>query len=380
MNILMTLANPFTHDARVYNEARSLIKNGHNVTVLAWDRNNENPSSEIIDGIEIVRCYNTKLMKFVKYDIFKMYLWWNNGFKKAFELNKKKHFEVIHSHDLSSLSIGVKLKKKLGLPLIYDAHEIFGYMIINDVPKYFVKKAFSTEKKLIKYVDYIITVNKPLQDYFRSITDKPITIVMNCKQLQETQYKPTNNSKFTLLYLGNLDKNRFLLELVDVVKELPQVYCIIGGKGKPKYVKSLKEKSATVQNVDFIGLIPMNEVLPMTKKADLVICMTSPNALCGRQASANKQFEAMVCGRPIICTKGTYPGQSTLKEKCGLVATFSKEDLKKAIIKIRDNSALREELGRNALNAAIREYNWEKQEKKLIKVYEEIENYKRNNK
>jgi len=38
MNILMTLANSFTHDPRVYNEARSLVKNGHNVTILAWDK------------------------------------------------------------------------------------------------------------------------------------------------------------------------------------------------------------------------------------------------------------------------------------------------------------------------------------------------------
>lgn len=376
----MTLANPFTHDARVYNEARSLVKKGHNVTVLAWDRNNENPPLEIIDGIEIVRSYNTKFMNLVKNDIFRMYLWWTKGYKDAVQLHKTKHFEIIHSHDLSSLSIGVKLKRKLGIPLIYDAHEIFGYMISKDVPKFFVKRAFSTEKKLIRKVDHIITVNKPLQEYFKSISDKPITIVMNCKQLQETKYQPTNNSKFTLLYLGNLDKNRFLLELVDVVKELYNVYCIIGGKGKPKYVESLKEKISTTKNVDFMGLIPMNEVLAMTKKADLVICMTSPAALCGSQASANKQFEAMVCGRPIICTKGTYPGQTTLKEKCGLVSDFSKESLKKAIIKLRDDQAFREELGRNALNAAVREYNWEKQEKNLIKVYEEMENYKSDNK
>ena len=33
--VLMTLSNPFTHDHRVYNEAKLLVKVGHNVTVLA---------------------------------------------------------------------------------------------------------------------------------------------------------------------------------------------------------------------------------------------------------------------------------------------------------------------------------------------------------
>ena len=262
MNILMTLANPFTHDPRVYNEARSLIKARHKVTVLGWDRNNENPPFEVKDEIEIVRSYNTKFMNLVRYDIFRMQLWWNKGYKDALKLHEKKHFDIVHCHDLSSLSIGLKLKKKLGLPLIYDAHEIFGYMIAVDVPKFFVKVALSREKKWMKDVDHIITVNDPLRDYFRSISDKPVTIIMNCKQLQGTKYEPVKNIKFTLLYLGTLDKNRFLLELVDIIKELPDVHCIIGGKGKPDYAQALKEKCSTTQNADFIGLIPMNEVLP----------------------------------------------------------------------------------------------------------------------
>jgi glycosyltransferase involved in cell wall biosynthesis len=116
----------------------------------------------------------------------------------------------------------------------------------------------------------------------------------------------------------------------------------------------------------------MQEVLPMTKKADLIICMTSPNDFNCSNAFANKQFEAMICGRPIICTKGTYPGEITEKEKCGLVADYTKEALKKAIIILRDNPKLCEELGRNALDSAIKEYNWEKQEKKLLDVYKGI--------
>ena len=380
MNILMTLANSFTHDPRVYNEAISLVKKGHKVTVLAWDRKHENPPYEIKDGIEIVRSYNTATMDLVKYDVFRMQLWWTKGYKDALELFKKQHFDVIHSHDLSSLSIGLKLKKKFGLPLIYDAHEIFGYMMIaNNVPKIFARFAFSTENKWIQQIDHMITVNEPLKDYYKKSTDKPIIIVMNCKPLQGTKYEPPKTSKFTLLYLGSLSQNRFLLELVDVVKEIPDLQCIIGGMGHPEYVNPLKEKASKVSNIDFLGLLPMKDVLPMTKTADVVVCMTSPYGLVSNRASANKQFEAMVSGRPIICTKGTYSGETTEKEKCGLVASYTKEDLKKVIIKLRDDPKLREELGKNALKAAIREYNWGKQEERLMEVYKEIERKRRKN-
>ena len=45
---------------------------------------------------------------------------------------------------------------------------------------------------------------------------------------------------------------------------------------------------------------------------------------------ASKQFEAMVCGKPILCTKGTYSGELTEKEHFGLSIEYNKEALKVA--------------------------------------------------
>jgi glycosyltransferase involved in cell wall biosynthesis len=60
-------------------------------------------------------------------------------------------------------------------------------------------------------------------------------------------------------------------------------------------------------------------------------------------------------------------------EKCGLVIPYTKEDLKEAIITLKNNPNLCEELGKNAFDAAIRGYNWEKQEEKLLEIYEDLE-------
>lgn len=366
----MTLANPFTHDPRVYNEARSLVKAGHKVTVLAWDRKRENPPRETKDRINIVRSYNTKFMDILPYDISRLHFWWNKGYKDALRLYNEDPFDVIHCHDLSSLPIGVKLKKKLSLPLIYDAHEIWGYMVAKDLPwwMYYLWK----EKSLLKYVDEIVTAGEGYKNYLQTITNKKIWVVMNCKHLQGTKYEPPNNDELTLLYIGSLNRNRFLLELVDVVKDLPDVRCIIGGIGKSDYVNMLKDRCNHTQNIEFIGRVPMEEVLPMTKKADAVVCMFNPEHPLTRIGLPNKVFEAMVTGRPIIVSEGTYLGKFVRKEKCGLVVPYTKNGLRSAIIKLRDNLKLREELGKNALKAAIEKYNWEKQEEKLLKIYEEI--------
>ncbi len=110
----------------------------------------------------------------------------------------------------------------------------------------------------------------------------------------------------------------------------------------------------------------------MTLKSDVVCCMVDPSVVNNRIATANKQCEAMVCGRPIICTMGTRSGEITLNENCGLAIDFGMDALREAIVTLRDSPELCEKLGRNALRAAIDKYNWENEEKKLLEFYERI--------
>jgi glycosyltransferase involved in cell wall biosynthesis len=149
-------------DPRVSREAKSLVDNGHDVTVIVWDRRVDYPPEDKIDGVRIIRIHNSFLMKCMPNDLFRNPLWWRKAYKKGLELYNtgKFKFDVVHCHDLDTLWAGVKLKKKLGIKLIYDAHEIFGYMIAVDQPKFIVDAAFLMEKRLLKKVDHIITVNE----------------------------------------------------------------------------------------------------------------------------------------------------------------------------------------------------------------------------
>lgn len=372
MNVLMTLSNPFTHDPRVYNEAKSLIETGYNVTILSWDRGKENPLIEFKDEVKIVRIYNTKFMDLLPYNILRLRFWLKEGYKKALSLHRQNSINVIHCHNLDTLMIGVKLKKKLGLPLIYDAHEIWGYMVAKDLPKLWANYYLRKEKQLIKNVNEIIIAEDKYTDYFSSITNKKLTSILNCKHLISKKYSPPNNKSLILLYIGTLNSTRFLLELSELVKDIQNVECIIGGIGKPEFVEKLRKKCLTTKNVKFIDRVPPEKVIPMTQKSSVVVCMINPNVINNKIATANKQFEAMVCGRPIICTKGTRSGEITEAEKCGLVVEYSKVALKEAIIKLRDSPDLREELGCNALTAAINKYNWKIEEKKLLQLYEKV--------
>jgi len=377
VNVLMFVSNPFIGDARVYAEAKSLIRAGYEVTVIAWDREKRNPPKQNWDGIEVVRLraglgrkYGLAWWWWNRFDSF---LWQRQAHRQALILHKEARFDVIHCHDFDTLAIGIRLKKRLRLPLVYDAHEIWGYAMMKGLPRWRANMLLRAEKRLVRKVDRIINVCEPQKGYFESITDKPISVIMNCKGLQSLEYQPPDNKDFILLYIGSLQEDRAVLMLVPAAKELPGVRCLIGGAGHPGYVQDLKQECSKTSNVTFIGRIPFDEVIPMTTKADAVFCMFNPgdpNSLIGMP---NKLFEAMVCGRPIICTKGTYSGEVTEQEEVGLAVEYTEDALKQAIIRLRDNPELRERLGRNALKAAISKYNWKKEEEKLLELYRSLQ-------
>jgi len=187
INVLMFVANPFTNDPRVYAEAKSLVQAGGRVTVVAWDSKRENPPRQTWDGIDIVRVTTRLSPKYGAaawlWNGFNLLLWWRLAYRRALILNKETRFDVIHCHDFDTLAIGIMLKRKLKIPLIYDAHEIYGYMIARTLPLRIASIFLWLEKRLVPKADRIINAWEAQQRYFSRITDRPISIIMNCKPL-----------------------------------------------------------------------------------------------------------------------------------------------------------------------------------------------------
>jgi glycosyltransferase involved in cell wall biosynthesis len=356
-------------DPRVSKEATSLVEEGHDVRVIEWDRKKDYPTEGVAEKVFLYRIHNKGLMKILPHDLLRNPFWWYKAYKKGKELYQNGfHFDAVHCHNLDTLLSGVLLKKKFGIKLIYDAHEIFGYMIAREMPSFIVWFAFQLEKRLLRFVDHIITVNEPLQEYFKSISTKPLTIIMNCKDLVSNEYIPPKTKEFTLIYIGVLHTSRMFPELIDIIGTIKKVKFIIAGK-KENLFEEVQQRSKKYPNIQFLGPIPYTEVIPKTLASDVVICIISPQDRNNKIGLANKQFEAMVCGRPIICTKDTYAGQLIEKLSCGLLVDYTKESITEAIIKLRDNPPICEQLGKNAFTAAQTQYNWEKEKEKLIAIY-----------
>jgi len=195
--------------------------------------------------------------------------------------------------------------------------------------------------------------------------------VRNSKDLIYKKYTKPNNKIFTLIYIGGMKRKRYFPWILDIIKET-NTKLILAGKKEDMFFE-MQEISKKYDCVEFLGTIPMKDIIPMTHKADATFIIVNPKSPHYQRTLFNKQFEAMVCGRPIITTRKTFAGKMTENLKCGLTVDYNRKSMKKAIITLRDNPKLCEELGKNALKAAIEKYNWEAEKQKLVKVYKELE-------
>jgi glycosyltransferase involved in cell wall biosynthesis len=362
MRSLMIVSNDVSRDARVQRESRSLVRAGHEVEVIGWDRKGIESKKATLGGVKITRMRNTGLMRVAPGDLFRNPLWWRMAYKEGL----KHDFDLVHCHDLDTLQSGVKLKKKKGTPLVFDAHEIFTYMIEEDVSRIVRNYAEKMEKSLLVDVDNIITVNDALREYYRERFDGNVSIVMNCPEEILAEYEPPASEMFTILYVGTLHKSRFVRELVDIVGSMDDVQLKIAGEAG--LYDAIEKKSKAYDNVCFLGTIPYKAVMPLTKESHAVFCMFDPEKRINQVGTPNKIFEAMAMGKPSIVTKGILSGDIVEKENCGLAVEYSEDSLREAIERLRDDSGLSEQLGRNGLKAAQTKYNWKVQEKELLQV------------
>lgn len=340
--------------------------------MLGWDREDQFPASESIDGVDILRVRNTPWMRLLRWDLLRLRPWWRLAYRRALALHATAEIHAVHCHDLDTLPTGIWLKRKGGFPLVYDAHEIWGYMVARDLPPLVANHFLRKERRLVRNVDALITVNEPLESYFEKLTQSSVTIVLNAKPLITREYVPPDNTTFTLVSTGTLNEARFIRELVEIVGALEGTRLILAGIGKPAYVRELEQRSASLPNVTFLGRLPSQEVIPRTLAADAVVCLTNPADPNNSIATANKLFEAMVTGRPILVSKGTYLEELTERLGVGLSTEHTREGVREGIVWLRDHPDDRESLGRKGLAAALEEYNWARQELALLGVYEQL--------
>lgn len=347
-------------DSAVFKLAKTLSENGHTVTLLVWDRQNnlKDENNEYnIHKFSLTAPYDKWIA------LFYLPLWWI--YELYFLLLHRA--DVIHACDFDTLMPSIISKVIKRSKLFYTIYDFYADNI-PQLPEFVRKTIAYLEKKGINYSDILFLVDESRYEQVKEAKINKIFYIYNSPP--DYKYIPsvTKNENFTLFYAGLLDESRGLKYVIESVKELKFIRLIIAGEGN--YSQEIITAANINKNIEYLGWIRHKEVLKMSHQADVLFAFYDPSIPNNRYASPNKLFESMMCGKPIIINSETSASKLVQNEKCGIIVDYGNiQHIKKALITIYQNPDLREKLGKNGRNAYETKYSWKIMVKRLIDAY-----------
>ena len=369
MRVLMLLSNAFRPDARVYKEARTLLKAGFEVSIIAWDREQRYPEKEDIDRIKIIRTGPKAEGK--KYFIMDVRKFWKNAEKIAENMG----FDVIHAHDFDTLPAGAKIKKKSGAKLVFDTHEIYSDMIRIDVPSFVAKLVQRAEDHYLRDVDRVIVVNGYQKRFYMKRVGNRITVIMNAQdpvpvseeEIRKIRTKLGIEGYLSLIYIGALEEKRFVKEFANFADTVEGVKIIIGGYGNcESYIEDVSKRK---RNLLYLGYVPPDMAISYMMAADILVAMYKEVQL-GRVVT--KFFDGVSAGKPlIVADNGELTAELVKRYKMGVIVKYDINSFMEAVEKLKKNPEKIREMGDNA--AKLRKiYSWKTMETRLIRTYRKL--------
>ena len=190
------------------------------------------------------------------------------------------------------------------------------------------------------------------------------------RNLKETIIEDITGSP-VLLTLARLEKRKGHEYIINSVKKIlpqfPNIQYIIAGDGpEKKFLKTLVEKNHLNQNVKFVGMINDSQKKYLFSKTDLMIMPT----LDERDKQSIEGFgiaylEAAFFGIPSIASNIGGTPEAVLHKKTGIIIDNINE-LHDTINELLNDTKYLKNLGNQAKNRAINDFNWSKVSKKYL--------------
>ena len=370
--VLFCRSNPIAPDPRVEKEARALIEIGFEVIILGWDRTAKLPQEEKTDELAIKRlAIRSEYARGLRN--FPQLLRWQYGLWRWLILHRN-NYDMIHACDFDTV-----------LPALW-CQVFYGKRVVYDIFDFYADHLRATPdfvKKLIRWVDFkainaakaVILVDDARRQQIFGSNPRRLEIIYNSPQDIEKTLQPEGrpkNSSLHIVYIGLLQVERGLLDVLEVLERHPEWSLSLAGFGGD--ADRIEEISAGLSNVTFYGRVDYEQALRLSKAADVLFATYDPVIPNHRYSSPNKLFEAMMLSKPIVVAAGTNMDRIVEEEKCGLVVPYGiLENLEAAFQELAKDEVLRSKLGKAARSAYENRYGWPQMKNRLQSLYQELD-------
>ncbi len=377
MNIIFLRSGYGKPDSRLEKEIAAAIEAGHQVCILAWNRDSNRDEKHELDIFDYrVNCIHIGVISQL-----------SGGFQKNllpmckfnYRLYKylrkyKDRYDLIHASDFDTVLPAYALKKRYSKKLVYDIYDY--YVDSHHLPSIVRKFIQKIDVRIINHSDAVIICNEKRREQIKPANPSNLYIIHNspeASQIREAEADLPPKKKFRIVFIGGITgTGRYIFEMIDVIKNRKDCELVIGGFGSGE--EEIRKISRENENILFIGKQPYQNVLSIEATADVLTALYDPTLKNHRYAAPNKFYEALMLGKPLICAKNTYIDEIVEREKLGWVLNVPQKEFESEFHRALDlavgcTSDEYSRISKAAKKIFAERYDWKIMKDVLAKVY-----------
>ena len=215
---------------------------------------------------------------------------------------------------------------------------------------------------------------KRVKTYFQEKYNTNFDIIRNVPILnsdKEILYQYNEEHERYIIYQGALNQGRGLEPLIEAMQWVDCHLYLVGEGDLSEDLRVIAQKFKVKSKVKFMGYIEPSKLPNITNKAYLGINVSDNLGLSYYYSLNNKCFDYIHAGIPSVTND--FPEYQKINEKyqVAVLTDLNAKNLADSINLLLNDNALYTKLRSNCI-LAREEYNWQKEEQKLLEIYERV--------
>lgn len=366
----LTSAHPRYDQRILWRECCSLCEQGYDITLIV---NDAQENETVGNGVRIL---STGFVPKGRKERM------TEGVKKIYELGLAQDADVYHLHDPELLTIALKLKRQ-GKKVIFDSHEIHGEDIrakkyIPLLARHMIASAYTAyETYVCRRIDGVVIPTRfDGRDVFEGRC-KRFATVGNYPRTSEYEgiEAPPFRGRRGVCYSGSLTPQRGITILAEAGKTAGAEIVLVGSFSSEAYKEEILA-SGPKGIIQYLGFInTRKELFSIYARCAVGASLLLDDGQFKKiDIMPTKVYEYMAMEMPVLISDFPYNRKLIEKYRFGLVA--NPDDANDIAAKMRwllDHPKEAETMGKNGKRLLVEQFTWDVAEKKLLKLYQEIE-------
>lgn len=291
-----------------------------------------------------------------------------------FDAAKAEQPDIIHGHfGLDSYRL-IALRNKTKIPLIVN---FYGHDVIR-LPREFGWK--QRYKRLKKNMDWAIAGSEDMSRNLAKLGFDPtkISVIKLAVDVDSINFKHRKKAGPKLMMVGRcVEKKGFIYALQAIIElkhEIPEITLDLYGDGERlPDLKSFSEKNNLHEQVTFHGFTENEKVFDALYDHDILLVPSVQAKDGDREGIPQTTVEGMATGIPVVASEHAGLPELVKNEETGmLIPTRNSEAIKRAVIKLYENSTLAAKVSKQGRAEVEKEHNLNQQVKKTESLYKQL--------